>query len=367
MNFIKTIFTYVPFAVFALTYLMFVRRCRLGGFGRKAWSCWLLFCCMKFLAFRCLGGDVFYPDFPQPLIWAWNWAYSGSMILCALSIPFVLWKSRRKAWCLPLVAWTLSAIGLWNGLRPPAANEVELRHPALPAELDGYRIVLISDIHCSHAARKWRTESVVDVANALYPDLVCLCGDFVDGTAAEHEADIAPIAGLKAVDGVFAVTGNHEYYFDFQGWKRAYARLGIRFLWNECVHPRPSLAVAGVPDIAAGLFPDERQPNVATAFEAATNGEFRVLMQHQPLWARGNVSRHRVNLQLSGHTHGGIMPGLSGLVRNANGGFLRGLYRLAGGYLYVSPGSGQWAGFPLRFFNPSEITCITLKKTRGKK
>jgi predicted MPP superfamily phosphohydrolase len=98
------------------------------------------------------------------------------------------------------------------------------------------------------------------------------------------------------------------------------------------------------------------------AFSMATNGEFRILLQHRPYINHGNA-KEKFDLQLSGHTHGGIAPLLSSLVKWNNNNMVRGVYNHPnGGKIYVSPGTGQWAGFPIRFFNDSEITLITLRK-----
>ena len=142
----------------------------------------------------------------------------------------------------------------------------------------------------------------------------------------------------------------------------------IRFLANACAIPRPGLAVAGVPDRAGRERGLDAVPDPRGAFAAATNGEFRVLLQHRPKGAEENCREVGVDLQLSGHTHGGIAPLLSWLVKLHNGGYVRGLYpahgRSGDRYLYVSPGSGQWAGFPMRFFNDSEITLLTLRRRK---
>ena len=105
-------------------------------------------------------------------------------------------------------------------------------------------------------------------------------------------------------------------------------------------------------------------PDVRQAFAAATNGEFRILLQHQPKEAAANIKEVGVDLQLSGHTHGGVAPIIRQLVSKHNSGYSRGIYRYGDSVLYVSPGVGQWAGFPIRFFNPSEIAVFRLVKHR---
>lgn len=357
-------FTYGPFAFFALTFLMFVLPLRTGVRAQARWAMFLLFCFAKFLCFKSFGGHAFCPDLPELVIWAWDFLYSGAMILCALGVLTVFFRFRCKAVILPAIAWGLSAWGLYNGLEVPAVREVELRFADLPTSLDGYRICQLTDLHCSPAARTWRTKAVVDKVNALGADIICLTGDSVDGYVGRMARHLAPIRRLRAKDGVYACTGNHEYYIDASAWRMQFypSVKNIRYLTNECVFPRPGLALAGVPDKTGWSRKLDAAPDVRGAFAAATNGEFRVLLQHQPQTAEENAREVGVNLQLSGHTHGGIAPGFRSLVARDNGGFVRGLYRLGESMLYVSAGSGQWAGFPMRLFNPSEITLITLRR-----
>lgn len=87
-------------------------------------------------------------------------------------------------------------------------------------------------------------------------------------------------------------------------------------------------------------------------------------MEHRPGNARQNFELASVDLQLSGHTHGGIAPVLSLPIKAANDGFVKGLYLIRSGWLYVSSGTGQWAGFPVRLFAPSEIAVLTLRKRK---
>jgi predicted MPP superfamily phosphohydrolase len=181
---------------------------------------------------------------------------------------------------------------------------------------------------------------------------------------ADRNVDLLPLKNLKARDGVYYVAGNHEFYRDGVKWKKWYQENGMRFLVNECVFPRPGLALGGVNDFVARNY-RRTPPDVREAFAAATNGEFRILLQHQPKEAAANIKEIGVDLQLSGHTHGGVAPIIRQLVSKHNSGFSRGVYRYGKGVLYVSPGAGQWAGFPIRFCNPSEVALFKLVK--GKK
>ena len=370
----RTFFVYFPFAVFVLTMLVFVvpatHAFKLGTRAQAFAAMFLLACFSKFLCYKAFGGDEFNPSIPSALIWIWNWLYSGAMLLFAFSVALFFLPRRVKAVLLPLLAWLLAAWGVWNGVKTPDVREVEIVCPGLPAALDGYRIVQVADIHVSSAAPRWRTEAIVAKANAANADLMVCTGDIVDGTVRHRRRDVEPLRELKAKDGVYYVTGNHEFYGDSERWQALYDEWGFRFLRDECVFPREGIALGGVDDDAIlDWCEPASEPDVGRAFASATNGEFRVLLQHKPKFFADNVLLHGVGLQLSGHTHGGVMPGLNLLVSIHNDGYVRGIYTaVAGndesgrsGRLYVSPGCGQWAGFPIRFFDDPEISVITLR------
>jgi len=378
----RIFFNIAPFGFALAAMLFFVKTAEKKPRRQAVWAAVLLLCAAKFVCFQALGGDSFAPELPEKLIWAWNWAYSGMCILCGMSVVMLPLRPLARKLCaspkgrvvylvaIPLAAWGAAAAGVWNGIKVPEVVEMELEFENLPPSLDGYRIVHIADIHASAAARMWRTEAIVGRANALEADLVCLTGDFSDGLSADQAVNVRPLGALRARDGVFAVTGNHEYYFDISGWTAFYRSLGIRFLENSCVFPRPGLAVAGVPDPACmqkmWLVPDPDR-----AFASATNGEFRVLLQHRPFvdyaQACGIAASEKCDLQLSGHTHGGVAPLMASLVKKFNGGMVRGVYKGADGRtVFVSSGAGQWAGFPIRFFDDPEIVLVTLRRAAEK-
>ena len=368
---LKALFEYMPFVAAALIVLGLVfPRCRqlqLKTRTQAIWAMVILACCSKFACYRMLGGDAFNPALPWPVMWIWNWAYSGAMIFLVLVLACYFVRARAKLFVLPVLAWGLAAWGIWNGLRVPEVVETELGFADLPAELDGYRILQLSDLHVSSSSRRWRTEAVVARANAAQADLIAITGDIADGDPEKLWRDAEPLKDLRAKDGVYCVTGNHEYYGPWEKWSVCFSLWGMRFLENECVFPREGLALGGVNDIRAWMRGADG-PDVDAAFAAATNGEFRVLLEHLPGNVLTNVREGDVRLQLSGHTHGGIMPGLSWLVKMHNGGYVRGVYRAPGRsgdrYLYVAPGAGQWAGFPVRFFNSSELSLVILRKVQ---
>ena len=264
---------FLPLVVAALPMLTFVLPAKVGVRAKAIWAMVLLACASRGIVYASFGnGSARAPDLPQWLLWVWDWACSGLYLLFLLSL--VWWVRRGRLVVLPVLAWGLAALGMANVLMLPAVREAELGYPDLPEELDGYRIVQLSDLHCCASMRGWRTRGIVERVNACRPDLICLTGDYVDGYVDQLAGDLEPLRGLKATDGVYAVRGNHEYFLDYMAWRKWFAANGFRFLVNECVFPRKSLALGGVNDDTAARRRRDVPADVRLAFAAATNGEF---------------------------------------------------------------------------------------------
>lgn len=337
-------------------------------------------CFGKFAFFALVGGDAFVPNLSPGAIWTYGGVYGAAMFFAAfacaarlLDIPFALCRhpvalhmKRVRSVVLAILAVATAGWGMYEGVSMPDVKRVEIAWDELPAEFDGYRIVHLSDIHCSTAARRGRIEGIVARVNALDADLVAITGDFVDGTVADRGHDLEPLANLKAKDGVVGCTGNHEAYWEWGAWHAKFREWKVEMLAEG--HPRvirrggDALALGGLTDPA---FWGRRMPPSPAheAFVGTPDSAFRVLLFHRPFTKEIGSEEAGVRLQLSGHTHGGAFPVIHWLVANANEGHVRGLYEFAPGrYLYNSPGTGQWAGFPIRLFNPTEITEIVLRR-----
>jgi predicted MPP superfamily phosphohydrolase len=203
---------------------------------------------------------------------------------------------------------------------------------------------------------------VVDRVNALSPDIIVFTGDTVDGLPERRAGSIAPLKDLRARYGVFGCAGNHEYYGNFAAWMRAFPTLGITMLLNGHVVLKirgRELVVAGLTDMVAERFALPG-PDLKRALAGAPEGAVRILLDHRPGNAPVNAAMG-VDLQLSGHTHGGQILGVNLLVAQFNQGYLYGLYQIDKMSLYVSSGAGLWNGFPVRLGVPSEIVRLVLR------
>ncbi|MGW0331340.1 metallophosphoesterase [Streptomyces sp. NPDC003011] len=244
--------------------------------------------------------------------------------------------------------------GTYGVLNGPTVKRVTVPLAKLPRAGHGYRIAVVSDIHLGPVLGRGFAQKVVDTINATQPDLIAVVGDLVDGSVKDLRPAAAPLARLRARHGAYFVTGNHEYFSGAEQWVEEVRRLGLLPLENA----RTELAhfdLAGVNDVAGE---DEGQgPDFAKALGDRDPARACVLLAHQPVQIHDAVE-HGVDLQLSGHTHGGqLWPG-NFIAASANP-TLAGLERYGDTQLYVSRGAGAW-GPPTRVGAQSDITVIEL-------
>ncbi|MCK5330399.1 MAG: metallophosphoesterase [Candidatus Marinimicrobia bacterium] len=256
----------------------------------------------------------------------------------------------------------LSAYGLYQARREPTVLDVDIPIKNLPPELEGLRIVQISDIHVGPTIKRAFVQRVVDQVQSLKPDLIALTGDLVDGSVSHLSNDVAPLADLQAPFGKFFVTGNHEYYSGVEHWLEQTDRLGFTNLLNE--HRvldinGAKLTIAGVTDLSARSIDQRPDSDPVKALHQAPFDSIKLLLAHQPnsIYAAEELG---VDLQLSGHTHGGQFKPFNLVVARAHS-YLAGLYNHKGTWVYVNRGTGYW-GPPLRLGIPNEITVLRLVK-----
>jgi uncharacterized protein len=249
--------------------------------------------------------------------------------------------------------------GMYGVLRGPRLKGVTVPLARLSVRTDGYRVAVVSDIHLGPILGRAHTERIVRTINDAQPDLIAIVGDLVDGSVADLGPAVEPLARLRARHGSFFVTGNHEYFSGADAWVDHIRELGVHPLENARVE-LPGFDLAGVNDVTGANHGEP--PDFDRALGDRDRDRASVLLAHQPVQI-GQAVRFGVDLQLSGHTHGGqLWPGnfVAGLANPT----VAGLKRYGDTQLYVTRGAGAW-GPPVRVGAPSDITIVTLRSAHA--
>jgi predicted MPP superfamily phosphohydrolase len=300
------------------------------------------------------------------VIWVmFVWALFGNVLRFALVVAGIADPARSRLVVAAIVAVSLVLV-LWGyaeAMRVPRVKRVDVTIARLGAGLDGVKVVLLTDTHYGPINRARWSAGVVAVVNELDADIVCHTGDIADGTVSERRAQAAPLGAVQARLARTYVTGNHEYFGEAQGWLDHMRDLGWEPLHNRHIvveRDGSRLVIAGVDDAtAASAGPPGHHADHAAALADANPDLPVLLLAHQPKQIDAAVA-HGVDLQISGHTHGGQIWPFHYLVR-LDQPTVRGLSRHGERtQLYTSRGTGFW-GPPLRVFAPSEITVLTLR------
>jgi predicted MPP superfamily phosphohydrolase len=299
------------------------------------------------------------------VIWVvFVWAVLGNVLRIGLVTAGVAdpARSRIVAAAIAAVSLVLVLRGYAEAMRVPRVKRVDVTIPRLGVGLDGVRVVLLTDTHYGPINRVRWSAGVVAAVNALDADIVCHTGDIADGTVAQRREQAAPLGTVRARLARAYVTGNHEYFGEAQGWLDHMREMGWEPLHNRHIvveRGGSPLVVAGVDDATAAASGRPGHHADHAAALADVDPDLPVLLlAHQPKQIGGAVARG-VDLQISGHTHGGQIWPFHFLVR-LDQPTVHGLSRHGDRtQLYTSRGTGFW-GPPLRVFAPSEITVLTL-------
>ncbi|MDO5472377.1 MAG: metallophosphoesterase [Akkermansia sp.] len=338
------------------------------------------------------GENFFTPALPPAVVWSGCWLFCAvtgyALFLLAADIirlplylglwlirkrrPGETWRSLSQAFNLSLLLLImgLTAHGTYSGTVAPQVTQVHIKLPHMPASAAPLRLVQLSDLHADSTKNADFYRDIVERTNALKPDIVLITGDLADGPATVFGKALEPLADLDSPLGIYAVTGNHDCFHGTKEWLAYLRGLGVTFIDGEVISLsteleggiRKELRLIGVPDpimshsgmslpSLSELTSDIKERSVPT-----------VLLAHRPNTA-AEAAQYPIDLQLSGHTHGGQFPGLQQMVARMNGGYVYGLYRVGDMQLYVSPGTSLWTPVCLRIGVPPEITLITLQPT----
>ncbi|UNS98574.1 metallophosphoesterase [Streptomyces tubbatahanensis] len=288
-------------------------------------------------------------------------AAGGSGGAGSLAVPLSAPVPARRVFLARTLALTAGAAGLgttaagaYGVLNGPTLKQLTIPLAKLDRRASGFRIAVVSDIHLGPILGRAHTQRIVDTINRTQPDLVTIVGDLVDGTVADLGPAAEPLRALRSRHGSYFVTGNHEYFGDAHAWVDHLRELSVHPLENAR-RELPGFDLAGVNDIQG-----EEQgegPDYGKALGDRDTSRAVVLMAHQPVMVH-EAADHHVDLQLSGHTHGGqLWPGpyLAALANPT----VAGLDRYGDTQLYVTRGAGAW-GPPVRVGAESDVTVVTL-------
>ena len=265
-----------------------------------------------------------------------------------------------RGWGL-VAACALSVAALVQGLRPPVVTDYEVRLADLPAERDGLVLVEISDLHLGTLIGDRWMARLVDRVDAMRPDLVVVDGDLIDGNVGRVEPFLPELKRMHAPLGVFAVTGNHEFYAGLDRSVKLLEDAGYTVLRDRWVEPVPGLTVAGVDDLTARRQFGLGDHPVEKALAGRPPGAV-VLLSHTP-WQADKAADLGAGLMLSGHTHDGQIWPFGYLVQFTYP-LMGGRYLVSGMTAVVCRGTGTW-GPRMRLWRPSEIVRITLRAVKG--
>ena len=295
------------------------------------------------------------------------------------ALPLEDYNGRRRDFLKMMVAGVAlpvaapSVYGLYVGSAQLRVDDVELAFPDLPAGLDGFTIIQISDLHVGPFMDSAALQSTVRRINAMAPDLVAITGDIINWGSSYIDEAIEGLAGLEAEQGVYGVLGNHDFYCDTQSLCSKLEKAGVQMLRNGWREIRPEggglLQLVGIDDPQGLLRRDMNIPNLKKALQQAPGTGFRVLLSHRPT-VFDTAAAQGVRLTLAGHTHAGQMILPAGNSHNWSLAKLfyerdYGLYDKDGSYLYINRGLGV-VGPPMRINCPREITRIVLKRGNAK-
>lgn len=302
--------------------------------------------------FICLASIVCLHD----LLYYAYWYYTGSLPRYGVSAGFAL--------TMLVLSFFLTIYGAWRAVKIPRLVQNTLYVANLPEELEGMRIVHLSDLHIgSTFDGKW-LDKLIGKINAEKADIVVVTGDLVDAVPAKIEKDIIHLQNLHAPLGIHICLGNHEYFCGAMPWVEKWRSWGFNVFVNEnkkITYNNYDFYIAGSADFEGNKFPGLLTPDMEKTLQGIKKEDFTLLLQHQPKKAKKNA-KAGVNVQLSGHTHGGQYFFLFPIVLLLNNGYRAGFYEVDDLSLYVSSGSGLWGYVPLRFGTESEVLIHTLKR-----
>ena len=266
--------------------------------------------------------------------------------------PEAIKKANVAAFIVTLL---IAGYSVYEGVKFPAIKETQIVTSKVSSP---FKIAVLTDTHITPTTSVGYVEKLVTTVNGLKPDVTVLVGDIIDGKPAALEKQMHVLSALEAKYGVFVTLGNHEFYHGSLTWEEKYKQMGFSYLANNGLFLNEvNVYVSGLPDPQMLSVINQAMDGIKNMLDKAPDGAYRVFLSHSPRFIK-KLNKNLIDLQISGHTHGGQIFPFHFFVKRFND-FVAGLYDVDGMNLYISRGVGRW-GPPMRLFAPSEISLITL-------
>jgi len=306
-------------------------------------------------------------------------------IVCLITSPFNMYLKANHYNTAPLSYFViitgsiLTVYSMYLALKKPIIIKTEIKIKSnLPKVISKLRFVVLSDIHVSGLIGRKKMKYLAETVNQLKPDIIFITGDLMDGSVNQLKKEIAPLETLFAEYGIYYITGNHEYYSGPKNWKKHFAE---KFRWKVISNSSYTIKIEdliinilGIEDrhwLSYEKIPRKFDKRLHQAVHHLEQGNsekenaLNVLLAHQPKDTRLMVQFPFIDLQISGHTHGGQVWPLQYIVKKDQK-YVKGLYQLnEKQQIYVNQGTGFW-GPPMRLGTNCEITLLTFKQDHEK-
>ncbi len=257
-----------------------------------------------------------------------------------------------------VISLLISIYSFINNMKDPVLREIEILTTKSLGVSGEYKILQLSDVHIDESTDPESIKQIVERINKLSPDLIVITGDLIDGRINEKSSINLILKKLKSKNGVYAITGNHEYYSGLEVFKELALKTGIKILNDEHVNITENISLFGMKDHTSSG--SKRSSYNADILNDLNLLKFNILIGHRPYGIKKNGEKG-IDLQMAGHTHAGQIPPMDLLVQLVYK-YPYGLYRSGNSFIYTSSGTGVW-GPPMRFLSNSEIVLYRIKKS----
>lgn len=317
------------------------------------------FLCLSFIlgeiSNRYLTQNIFYYI---GSIWAGIISITFSIFFFSFIIITILKRYHKRIIIISIILiLILTVISLINGFNFPKVKKLYLKYPEISDKLNGLSIVQITDLHLGGFQSKNWIKKLIRKVNSLNPDIIAITGDIMDRDLCEKDNLCHIFKNLKSRLGIYAVSGNHEFYEGYEKFLRYMKNNNIIVLKNNVIKINDEIEIGGIEDREyTKYFHEFKINNVLNSF---SKKRFSIFLSHRPFYFREGVN-HGVDLQLSGHTHAGQIPPFEFFVYIAYK-YHYGLFKYKNSYIYTSSGTSTW-GPPMRLLSSNEIVYIKILK-----